>query len=79
MVPSYYLMCWALSRSQRIFMVTFGAGFLIRLVLFIVLFILYSKLVREKDFCFGLAFGTCYLFLNVLEVFFFKGSLHKGS
>ena len=71
-VPSYYATCWALRRSQRVFLVTFGAGFLLRLVAVVALFVLYWYVVKPRDFCFALAFITAYLAFSGVEIFLFK-------
>jgi len=78
MVPSYYLIRWALRRSKQIFMITFGVGFLARLVIFVAFFFVYSSLVKERDVVFALGFGICYLALSFLEVASFRSALvHK--
>ena len=71
-VPSYYAMAWALRRSQRVFLITFGAGFLLRLAAVVALFILYWYFVKPRDFCFALAFITAYLAFSGVEIFLFK-------
>jgi hypothetical protein len=77
MVPSYYAMRWAMGRSQRIFLITFAAGFIIRLVLLVVLVVLYWIFIRERDFCFALSFGAGYLCLSVVEIFSFKSAFSE--
>jgi hypothetical protein len=79
MIPGYLVVRWGLGKSQKIFLIAFGAGFLIRLVLLVTLIILYSKLIREKDFCFALAFGTCYLALSGLEVLSFRSAVFQNK
>ena len=79
MVPSYFVMCWAMGKSQRIFLITFATGYILRLVLLVVLVILYWLFIKERDFCFALAFGTGYLVLSVLEILSFKSAFSQKS
>jgi hypothetical protein len=74
-VPSYFVARWALNKSQKTFLIAFGVGFLVRLVLLVVLFILYSKLVRAKDLSFTLSFGLGYLVISFFEVLCFKNAI----
>lgn len=73
-LPSYHALRWALHRSQRVFLITFGAGFLLRLVALVTLFILYWYFVKKRDFCFALAFVTAYLAFSGVEIFHFKAA-----
>jgi tetrahydromethanopterin S-methyltransferase subunit F len=77
MVPSYFVVRWAMGKSQRIFLITFAAGYLLRLVLLVVLVILYWLYIKESDFCFALAFGTGYVVLSGLEILSFKSAFSQ--
>lgn len=76
-VPSYFVMRWALEQSHRIFMITFGAGFLIRLVLLVALFFLYAKFIDRGTISFAMGFAIGYLTLIFLEVFFFRSAFTR--
>ncbi|MFH1999699.1 MAG: hypothetical protein ABIK28_08465 [Planctomycetota bacterium] len=78
-VPNFFVTQRALSKSHKAFLITFGAGFLIRLVLLVTLIILYAKYVREKDFSFTLAFGAGYLSLSLAEILSFKSVIIKDK
>ncbi len=77
MVPSYFTLFWAMRKSQRVFLITFGAGFILRLVLLVALFILYWIHIKERDFCFALSFGVAYLLFSLVEVFLFKSAFSQ--
>lgn len=78
-VPGYFVMEWARSRSQAAFLIAFGTGFLGRLILLVLLFFLYSKLIRAKDYSFGIALGVCYCILSVVEALSFKRAVLQNK
>lgn len=78
-LPSFFVTQRALNKSHKAFLITFGAGFLIRLVLLVICIVLYAKLVREKDFSFTLAFGAGYLIMSVAEILSFKNVMVKAG
>jgi hypothetical protein len=71
MIPTFYIMAWARTKSQQIFLLAFGAGFLLRLLLVVVLFFVYVKVVETGIGSFTLSFGTGYLALLVWEIYSF--------
>jgi len=79
MTPTYYLMVWALQKSQKAFLITFAAGFLTRLTIVVLLFVLYKMQIGSGVLSFGLAFGAGYLFLNSLEIYFLKSAFSPAG
>ena len=67
MTASFVVMRWALFRSQRIFLIVFGVGFIARLVIFIAIFFAYSKLVEQAVATFAISFAACYMTLSLVE------------
>jgi len=79
MVMGYLVVHLTRHRSNKVFLTAFGVGFLLRLILLVVIFILYSKLIQEKDFCFALSFGLNYMVLSGLEVLLLWADLKQGK
>ncbi|MBU0755966.1 MAG: hypothetical protein KJ645_12555 [Planctomycetes bacterium] len=78
-VPSYFVTNWALGETPKTFLIAFGVGFLARLIVLVVLFILYTKFVRAKDVSFTLAFGLGYLVISFFEILCFKSAILKDQ
>lgn len=77
MVPSYFVMRWAMGQPVKTFMIVFGVGFLVRLILFAGIFVLYWKVVKIGMYSFGLSYGVGYLALIFLEILFYKSEFSK--
>lgn len=72
MTASFVVLRWALFRSHAIFMISFGVGFLVRLVVFAAIFFAYKKWVVQAQMTFAISFVACYLTLSFVEFLCFK-------
>ena len=77
MVSGYYVNRWSIDKSQRTFLISFGAGLLARLVVGAVLVVLYWKLIREKDYPFILGLMASYMVLLVVEISFLWSAITR--
>lgn len=77
MTPTCFIMVRAITKSQQAFMIAFGSGLMIRLLIVVVAVFIYIKMVEDGVFSFVGAFFTGYVFLFMLEFYVLKQAVNR--